>query len=305
MTRVAAYDCGTNSLRLLVADLSPETGELTELVREMRIVRLGQDVDKTGRIADEALERTAAALREYAALVEQHAPERIRFCATSAARDASNAAAFAAVVHDLVGVEPEVITGAEEARASYDGATRTLPDVPQPVLVLDIGGGSTELIIGGPDGVTGEHSLDIGSVRLTERHLHSDPPTPAEVAACRADIDAALDGCRVDPVDAATIIGVAGTVTSVAAGALGLPSYQRDRIHHAELTVDQVRRTVDELVAMTVDQRLGLGYLHPGRADVIAAGALILERVLARARVSTLRVSESDILDGIAWSCLQ
>lgn len=304
MTRVAAYDCGTNSLRLLIADLDPATGELTELVREMRIVRLGQDVDKTGRIADEAMQRTLAALDEYAPLIEEHAPSRIRFCATSAARDASNAADFAALVREKVGVDLEVLTGDDEARASYDGATRTLPGVDQPVLVVDIGGGSTELIIGSADRLEG-HSLDIGSVRLTERHLHSDPPTPDEVEACRRDIDAVLDTCRVDAAEAATVIGVAGTITSVAAGVLDLPTYQRDRIHHADLAVDEVRATIDGLVAMTVAQRLELGYLHPGRADVIAAGALILERVLARARVRRLRVSESDILDGIAWSCLK
>ena len=304
MTRVAAYDCGTNSLRLLIADVSAETGELVELVREMRIVRLGQDVDRTGRISDEALARTAAALEEYAPVVSHFAPTRIRFCATSAARDASNAAEFAAVVKELVGVDPEVITGEEEARASYDGATRTFPDVAEPVLVVDIGGGSTELILGDRDGVLAEHSLDIGSVRLTERHLHDDPAAPDQVDAARRDIDAMLDSCRVDPAEAATVIGVAGTVTTVAAGALGLSSYQRDRIHHADLPVEKVRATVDELVAMTVEQRLALGYMHPGRADVIAAGALILERVLERSRVTSVRVSESDILDGIAWSCL-
>lgn len=301
--RVAAYDCGTNSLRLLIADLAP-SGELVELVREMRIVRLGQDVDRTGRISEEALARTAAALDEYAPMLEEHRPERIRFCATSAARDATNAADFAAMVRARVGVEPEVITGEEEARASYDGATRTFPDAADPVLVVDIGGGSTELILGDHSGVLAEHSLDIGSVRLTERHLHDDPPTADQVDAVRRDIDAMLDTCRVDPAQAATVIGVAGTVTTVAAGALGLSSYQRDRIHHAELTVDAVRATVDELVAMTVAQRRALGYMHPGRADVIAAGALILERVLERSRVTSVRVSESDILDGIAWSCL-
>ncbi|HEY0904346.1 MAG TPA: Ppx/GppA phosphatase family protein [Marmoricola sp.] len=302
MTRVAAFDCGTNSLRLLVADLDPESGAMTELVREMRIVRLGQGVDRTGRIAEESMARTFAALDEYAGLVAEHAPTRMRFCATSAARDASNSADFMNGVRDRLGVEPEVIDGDEEARASFAGATRALPDVDAPVLVLDIGGGSTELILGDGTSVTTAQSLDIGSVRLTERHLHDDPPNPDQVAALCADVDAALDSGIVDPGLARTVVGVAGTVTTVAAGALGLPAYDRTRIHLARLTAAQVHGTVADLVAMTVADRRALGYMHPGRADVIGAGALILDRVLRRASVDELVVSESDILDGIAWS---
>ena len=193
MTRVAAFDCGTNSLRLLVADLDPATGEMAELVREMRIVRLGQGVDRTGRISEESMARTFAALDEYAALVAGHRPERMRFCATSAARDAANAADFMHGVKARLGVEPEVIDGDGEARASFAGVTRVLGDVPGPVLVLDIGGGSTELILGSPDGtVEVAQSLDVGSVRMTERHLHDDPPTAAQVAALRADVDARI-----------------------------------------------------------------------------------------------------------------
>ncbi|HET9501418.1 MAG TPA: Ppx/GppA phosphatase family protein [Marmoricola sp.] len=304
--RVAAFDCGTNSLRLLVADLDPGSGELHELAREMRIVRLGEGVDRTGRISEASLERTFTALAEYDELLGRLEPEAIRFCATSAARDASNADEFTAAVRERIGVLPEVLSGDEEAQASFDGATRSLSGLAEPCLVLDIGGGSTELILGGGesdgDGPDAAQSLDIGSVRLTERHLHDDPPTADQVAAVRRDVDAALDGCRVDVGAAATLIGVAGTVTTVAAGVLGLPSYQRDRIHHADLALADVRATVDDLVAMTVAQRRALGYMHPGRADVIGAGALILERVLARSRVPSLRVSESDILDGIAWS---
>jgi exopolyphosphatase/guanosine-5'-triphosphate,3'-diphosphate pyrophosphatase len=311
MTRVAAFDCGTNSLRLLIADLDPDTGEMTELVREMRIVRLGQGVDRTGRIAEESMTRTFAALDEYAALVAEHRPTAIRFCATSAARDASNAADFMVGVKERLGVEPEIIDGDEEARASFAGVTRVLGDTPGPVLVLDIGGGSTELILGDPAGpghqaeVFAAQSLDIGSVRMTERHLHSDPPTAEQVAALRADVDAALDGCRVDPAVARTVVGVAGTVTTVAAGVLGLPAYDRARIHLARLGRDRVHATVDDLVAMSVEDRKALGYLHPGRADVIGAGALILDRVLQRTTVDALVVSESDILDGIAWSCVE
>jgi exopolyphosphatase/guanosine-5'-triphosphate,3'-diphosphate pyrophosphatase len=307
LTRVAAFDCGTNSLRLLIADLSAETGELIEHVREMRIVRLGQGVDRTGRISPESMERTLSALEEYAMLLAEYHPERIRFCATSAARDAENASEFTDAVRARIGVEVEVIGGDEEARASYDGATRvlgsTLGDVPGPVLVLDIGGGSTELILGTPEGsVQIAQSLDIGSVRLTERHLHSDPPTDEEIAALRADIDAVLDTCRVDPALAGTLVGVAGTITTVAAGVLGLASYRRERIHLARLDVAAVGETVDGLLEMTVAQRRALGYMHPGRADVIGAGAVILERILRRTHLDTLVVSESDILDGIAWS---
>ncbi|MCZ4498278.1 MAG: exopolyphosphatase [Marmoricola sp.] len=313
-TRVAAFDCGTNSIRLLVADLDPVTGTAVELVREMRIVRLGEGVDRTGRISEESMERAYLALDEYALLIAEHAPDVVRFCATSAARDAENADVFGAAVRARIGVDVEVIDGDVEARASYDGATRALVEGEPPFLVLDIGGGSTELVLGGAreDGggglVTAAHSLDIGSVRLTERHLRGTRPdglpTPAQLAAVRADVDAALDGCRVDPALARTVVGVAGTVTTVAAGVLGLSTYDREAVHLAVLDRDAVTATIADLVAMTVEQRRALGYMHPGRADVIAAGALILERILARTVVATVTVSESDILDGIAWSCV-
>jgi exopolyphosphatase/guanosine-5'-triphosphate,3'-diphosphate pyrophosphatase len=261
--------------------------------------------------------RTFGALDEYAAMVAEHRPTAMRFCATSAARDAANASEFMDGVRQRLGVEPEVIDGDAEARVSFAGATRLLRDVEDPVLVLDIGGGSTELILGTVAGgraasasersvetpsVETAHSLDIGSVRLTERHLHDDPPTADQVAALCADVDAALDGCRVDPALARTVVGVAGSVTTVAAAALALPAYDRDRIHLARLDKDVVHAAVSDLVAMTVAERRALGFMHPGRADVIAAGALILDRVLHRTVVADLIVSESDILDGIAWS---
>jgi exopolyphosphatase / guanosine-5'-triphosphate,3'-diphosphate pyrophosphatase len=307
VSRVAAFDCGTNSLRLLVADLDAERGEMTELVREMRIVRVGQGVDRTGRITAESMARTFAALDEYAALVAEHGATEIRFCATSAVRDADNATEFMDGVRQRLGVEPEVLDGDAEARASFAGATRVLHDVDDPVLVLDIGGGSTELILGtisadGAATVEAAHSLDIGSVRLTERHLHDDPPTAEQVAALCADVDAALDGCRVDPARARTVVGVAGSVTTVAAAALRLPAYDRERIHLVRLDRDVVHDAVADLVAMSVADRRALGFMHPGRADVIGAGALILDRVLHRTTVAELTVSESDILDGIAWS---
>jgi exopolyphosphatase/guanosine-5'-triphosphate,3'-diphosphate pyrophosphatase len=303
MSRVAAFDCGTNSLRVLVADLDPSAGTETEVLREMRIVRLGEGVDRTGRISDAAMQRVLSAVDDFMAMVRDAGASAVRFCATSAARDAANAADFMTGVRTRVGVEPEVLDGLEEARTSYAGATRSLPEAAAPRLVLDIGGGSTELILGDADGrVLAEQSLDIGSVRLTERHLHADPPTDEQVAALVADVDAMLDRCRVPVADARTVIGVAGTVTTVAAGVLGLAAYDRDAIHHAVLSTDDVASTVRALVGMEVAARRELGYMHPGRADVIAAGALILERVLRRTTPDTLLVSEHDILDGIAWS---
>jgi exopolyphosphatase/guanosine-5'-triphosphate,3'-diphosphate pyrophosphatase len=270
----------------------------------MRMVRLGQGVDATGRLADEALDRTFAALDEYAALIAAHDVDRIRFCATSASRDAENADVFVAGVRKRLGVEPEVVSGDEEAALAFDGAVRNLRAAPaEPVLVVDIGGGSTELVLGtmtgGPSAAV---SLDIGSVRLHERHLHSDPPTADEVTACVADIDAQLDASPVPLADARTVVGVAGTVTTVGAGVLDLAAYDRSLVDQAVLDVDDVHRLVDRLLATAYADRLELPWLHPGRADVIGAGVLILDRVLRRTGVTTMVVSEADILDGIAWS---
>ena len=307
MTRVAAVDCGTNTIKLLVADLDPTTGTEHELVREMRMVRLGQDVDRTGRLAEEALARTFAAVEEYAALVARHDVEAVRFCATSAARDAENAADFAEGVRARMGVDPEVVTGDEEARLSYVGATRSLlgGDHPQPFLVVDIGGGSTELILGSGTEVEAGRSLDVGSVRMTERHLLGDPPTHAQVEAAAAEVDVALDELAehgVDPARGRTVVGVAGTITTVAAAVLDLPEWDYDAVHHAQLARDDVHATTARLLAMTYAERRALPYMHPGRADVIGAGALILDRVLARTDSDRLLVSQTDILDGIAWS---
>jgi exopolyphosphatase/guanosine-5'-triphosphate,3'-diphosphate pyrophosphatase len=305
VTRVAAIDCGTNTIKLLVADLDPATGAEHELVREMRMVRLGQDVDRTGRLADEALARTFAAIDEYADLIAAHDVEVTRFCATSAARDAANAAEFASGVQERLGVAPEVVTGPEEAQLSYDGATRGLAgeDLAGPFLVVDIGGGSTELILGDGHGrVRASQSLDVGSVRMTERHLRSDPPTRDEVAAAAADIAEAIAASDVPLGEAHTVIGVAGTITTVAAGILGLEEYDRKAIDQAELAYADVHALTGSLLAMTVSERKALPYMHPGRADVIGAGALILDEVLRRTTADRLRVSEADILDGIAWS---
>ncbi|GAB7007104.1 Ppx/GppA phosphatase family protein [Nocardioides sp. AN3] len=300
---VAAIDCGTNTIKLLIGTHRADGLEVA--VREARMVRLGQGLDASGVIADEALERAFAAIDEYAALIRDRGAEQIRFVATSATRDAGNAEEFTAGVRDRLGVEPEVVTGAEEAALSFDGAVRNLrcsPDVP--ILVVDIGGGSTELIRGSSLSAppSAAHSMDIGSVRLHERHLRTDPPTMTEVAACVRDIDDHLDQSPVTPARAATVVGVAGTITTIAAGVLDLPAYDREAIDQARLAVDEVHALVDRLVAMTVNERLALPWMHPGRADVIAAGGLILSRVLRRAPVEHLVVSESDILDGIAWS---
>ena len=304
--RVAAIDCGTNTIKLLVAELDAEGATALEIVREMRMVRLGEGVDRTGRISDAALERVLGAVEEYSAIIAEHdvPPERVRFCATSAARDADNAEAFSDGVAQRLGVRPEVLPGEEEARLSYAGATRSLAaGLESPYLVLDIGGGSTELILGTAEGeVLEAHSLDIGSVRLTERHLVDDPPSREQIERAVADVDAALDGCRVDPMAAEAVIGVAGTITTTAAMVLDLAYYDRTILNHAVIGTAAVQGVLSQLLTMTVEQRRELPFMHPGRADVIAAGVVILDRVLRRTRVASMLVSEADILDGIAWS---
>lgn len=307
MTRVAAVDCGTNSIRLLVADLDAAAGTLTDLDRRMEVVRLGEGVDRTGRLAPEALRRTFAACDRYASVVRETGAERVRFVATSASRDVENRDEFVAGVRDRLGVEPEVVTGDEEAALSFAGATRELAgtDLARPFLVVDIGGGSTELVLGGTS-VEAARSVDIGCVRMTERHLHDDPPTPAQVAAARADVEAgvALAAETVPLQRAGTLVGLAGSVTTVAAMALDLPAYDREAIHHSRIAADDVHRVAQRLLAMTHDERAALPFMHPGRVDVIGAGALVLSVVVTRAGVDSVVVSEHDILDGIAWSIL-
>lgn len=305
MVRVAAIDCGTNSVRLLVADLPADGGgELTDLVRRMEIVRLGEGVDRTGRLAPAAIARTRAALADYAGQIRRLGAERVRMVATSASRDAENAGEFTAMVHDTLRIDPEVVSGDEEARLSYLGAVRGLPASARPPhLVVDIGGGSTEFVTeyaGTPHAM----SVDIGCVRMTERHLSGDPPSPAQVAAAEADIQAAVDRAvaAVGGRRAATMVGLAGSVTTVAAIALGLPAYQPERIHHSRIPYEQVAKVTADLLAMPRRQRLALPVMHPGRADVIAAGALILRIAMASAGAVEVTASEHDILDGIAWS---
>ncbi|GAB3600099.1 Ppx/GppA phosphatase family protein [Angustibacter peucedani] len=310
MTRVAAFDCGTNSLRLLVADVDATAGTLVDVRREMRVVRLGQGVDRTGRLAPEALERTLAVTAEYADWCRDLHVERLRFVATSATRDAENRAEFVDGVRSLLGVEPEVVPGSEEAALSYRGATAELlgDAVPGPFLVVDIGGGSTEVVRGDGPEVEAALSVDVGCVRLTERHLHTDPPTSDEIAAATRDVDAALD--RVAEVVALqgirTVVGLAGSVTTVGAHALALPSYDAARTHRATIAVDDVRRACDDLLHLTRAERAALPFMHPGRVDVIGAGALVWRRVVDRiveaSGVREVVVSERDILDGIAFS---
>ncbi|MFI1175152.1 Ppx/GppA phosphatase family protein [Streptomyces melanogenes] len=302
MTRVAAIDCGTNSIRLLVADCDPETGELVDLDRRMTIVRLGQGVDRTGRLAPEALERTFAACREYAAVIKEFGAERLRFVATSASRDAENRDEFVRGVLDILGVEPEVITGDQEAEFSFTGATKEL-HADGDYLVVDIGGGSTEFVVGSRH-VRAARSVDVGCVRMTERHHPGDPATPEQIAAIRADVEAALDLAeRTVPLrEPRTLVGLAGSVTTVAAIALDLKAYDSAAIHHSRISYEQVRAVTERLLASTHEERTAIPVLHPGRIDVIAAGALVLLAVMERTGAREVVVSEHDILDGIAWS---
>jgi exopolyphosphatase / guanosine-5'-triphosphate,3'-diphosphate pyrophosphatase len=331
--RVAAVDCGTNSLRLLVADVDLDRAELTDLTRRMEIVRLGEGVDQTGRLAPAALARTIGVLREYADVIAGFGAESVRMVATSATRDAGNAAEFVRQVSDVLGVAPEVLTGAQEAMLSFTGATAELPaDHGGPFLVVDIGGGSTEFVLGpggpgGPGGYGGagsppvsrgglggivppdytvppSYSVNIGCVRMTERHLRGDPPTAREIAAATADIDAALDAVAdaVPVGEAKTLVGLAGSVTTVAAIAIGLPAYDAAQIHHARVCFADVHAVTLALLSQTRAVRAGIGVMHPGRVDVIGGGALVLDRVMDRFGFSEVLVSEHDILDGIAWS---
>jgi exopolyphosphatase/guanosine-5'-triphosphate,3'-diphosphate pyrophosphatase len=306
--RVAAIDCGTNSLRLLLADVDPDRAELTDVSRRMEIVRLGQDVDRTGRLAPEALVRTMAVLRDYADAIARSGAEAVRMVATSATRDAANAAEFTGQVQQVLGVAPEVLTGDEEAMLSFTGATAelTVDSGPGPFLVTDIGGGSTEFVLGParPAGPPYAISVNIGCVRLTERHLHSDPPAGREIAAAAADIDAALDrvSAAVPVREAGSLVGLAGSVTTVAAIALGLDHYDPARIHHARISAADVHAVTAHLLAQTRAARAAIAVMHPGRVDVIGGGALILDRIMTRFGFNEVLASEHDILDGMAWA---
>lgn len=310
--RVGAIDCGTNSIRLLIADIDPATYAVRDIVRRMEVVRLGYGVDRTGRLDPERIVATLAMCREYAAQCREHGTVAIRFAATSASRDASNAAVFVEGVQDAfgdLGVTPEVISGAEEAALSFRGATGDLhaAGIPGPYLVVDIGGGSTEFVLGTTD-VDASLSTDVGCVRLTERHLRSDPPTEAEVAAARADVEAAINAAAdVVPLDrTATLVGLAGSVTTVTAHALALAAYEPTAIHLSTLDAAAMHAACDDLIAMSRADRAALPFMHPGRVDVIGGGALVwrtvIDRVVAAAGEVPIVTSEHDILDGIALS---
>lgn len=313
MTRVAAIDCGTNSIRLLIADIERSNGttSLTDVVREMRVVRLGEGVDAAGELAPAALERTFAATADYAELIREHGAEAVRFVATSASRDARNREVFVDGIRNLLGVEPEVISGDEEAALSFAGASSVLPILDgHQVLVVDLGGGSTEFVLGTAQGVIAAKSVDVGCVRLTERHLRNDPPTAEQISAAEADVDAAMALAQRDvPLEQATaVVGVAGSITTITAHALRLPEYRPDDIHGAELPLGTVRAAATDLLEMDRSERAGLPYMHPGRVDVIGAGGLVWRRILERlgeltgGRITTATASEHDILDGIALS---
>ena len=315
MSRVAAIDCGTNSIRLLVADVTTGTDgtlALRDVHREMRIVRLGQGVDASGVLAPEALERTRVALADYTAAVRRQGAERVRMVATSATRDAANRDDFFGMVRDTLGVDAEVISGDEEATLSFVGAVGDLDPDDGPFVVVDVGGGSTELVVGeladGKATVTAARSVDVGSVRITERCLHGDPPTADEVAQAGSVASGILDEAfAAVPVDTVrTWVGVAGTITTLSAVALGLPSYDPDAVHLSRLTGDDLHRVAGKLLGLSRADRGRHGAIHPGRIDVIGGGALIVD-VLARelrerAGITELVVSEHDILDGIARS---
>jgi exopolyphosphatase/guanosine-5'-triphosphate,3'-diphosphate pyrophosphatase len=311
VTRAAAIDCGTNSIRLLVADV-PEQGRHTDLLRRMEVVRLGQGVDATGRLAPEAIERTRVVLAEYAAAAHDLGAAKVRMVATSATRDARNRDEFFGMVRETLGVDAEVISGDEEAALSFVGAVGDLDPDDGPFVVVDVGGGSTELVVGAiEDGrpvVHGARSVDIGSVRLTERCLPGDPPGPDEIEKARevatGILDAAFEAVPVSGVR--TWVGVAGTITTLSAVAQRLPAYDPDAVHLSRLSRDDLHRLADELLGMSRAERASHGGIHPGRIDVIGGGALIVDvlagELAARAGVTELVVSEHDILDGIARS---
>ncbi|GHH63017.1 Ppx/GppA phosphatase family protein [Lentzea cavernae] len=311
MSRVAAIDCGTNSIRLLIADVTKRedgTAWLRDVHREMKIVRLGQGVDATGRLHPDAIERTRQALLDYARTMQRKGVETARMVATSATRDASNRDEFFGMTEQILGAPAEVITGDEEARLSYLGAVADLDPDEGPFLVTDLGGGSTEFVLGTGAEVEAARSMDIGCVRLTERFLHSDPPEKDEIEKAEAFARAAIkEAFEVVPVEKMkTWIGVAGTVTTLSALVQGLEVYNSDDIHLSRITLDNVREITDRILSMTHDERASLGPMHPGRVDVICGGAVVLraiaEELENRAGIRTLVCSEHDILDGIAFS---
>ena len=307
MKRVAAIDCGTNSIRLLISDIDTSTNTATDVCREMKIVRLGEGVDKTNAFSPRALERTFKAIDEYEQILLKHKVENLRFVATSATRDAQNKAMFIKGVIDRLRIVPEVIAGTEEAALSFDGATRSLRQKHKaPFLIIDLGGGSTELVIGDQE-PTGAYSMDVGCVRMTERHTPGGNPTKAQEEAIRTDVRNALKEAakKVDWQKAQTIVGVAGTVTTVAAHILKLKTYDPEVLHGASISAQQISQTAQDFISLTPSQRAALPYMHEGRIEVITAGSIVLDEVMKAIGAQTLIASERDILDGVAWSQVQ
>ena len=299
--RVAAIDCGTNSIRLLIADI--DGNNFREVVRDMEIVRLGQGVDETGQFHPDAIARTLTAVDKFAAEIAKRGVEKIRFCATSATRDATNRHLFVDGVRERLGIELEVISGDEEAALSFAGAIKDLDPSNGPFLVVDIGGGSTEFVFG-TSTVEAARSVNIGCVRMTERHISSDPATPEQIELARTDIQAAIaQAAAVVPITRAkTLVAVAGTATTVAAAALELPEYDRYAIHLSRISAQQTHDAATMFATKSREQRLLLGYMHPGRVDVIAAGSLVLSEIMKATGATEFVASESDILDGMAFS---
>jgi exopolyphosphatase/guanosine-5'-triphosphate,3'-diphosphate pyrophosphatase len=302
--RVAAIDCGTNSIRLLIADI--DGSNVREIVRDMEIVRLGQGVDQTGQFHPDAIARTLTAVDKFAAEIAKRGVEKIRFCATSATRDATNRHLFVDGVRERLGIEPEVISGDEEAALSFAGAIQDLDPSEGPFLVVDIGGGSTEFVFG-TTSVESARSVNIGCVRMSERHFANDPATPEQIELARTDIQAAITSAAAEvPITKAkTLVAVAGTATTVAAAALELAEYDRYAIHLARISAEQVHDASIMFLSSNREERLALGYMHPGRVDVIGAGSLVLSEIMKATGATEFVASESDILDGMARSLVQ
>ena len=304
MSRVAAIDCGTNSIRLLIADIAGDN--FKEVLRTMEIVRLGQGVDQNKAFHPDAIDRTLKAVELFRDQIASKGVEKIRFCATSATRDATNRSLFTDGVRDILGIEVEVIPGEEEAELSFIGATKELRQSDAPFLVVDIGGGSTEFVFGSQK-VEFAKSVNIGCVRMSERHLNTQPPTMAQIAQAIVDIDIAItQAAAVVPITTAkTLVAVAGTATTVAAAALELTDYDRHLIHLSRISSDKVHKVAANFQSMSKDQIASLGFMHPGRVDVITAGSLVLSRIMAATGATEFVASESDILDGMAWSLIK
>ena len=305
MKRVAALDCGTNSIRLLIAEENPGESTFTEISRKMSIVKLGEGVDKNKAFLPDAISRTLTALKVFAEDIAEAKVEQVRFCATSATRDAQNRDEFLIPVAQILGITPEVISGEEEARLSFKGATQGLDKASGPFLVVDIGGGSTEFVLGS-DHVDAARSVNIGCVRMSERHFKNDPPTKSQIESAREDIKNAIAlAAEVVPIkNAKTLVAVAGTATTVAAAALNLAKYDSELIHLAKISAIETRRVSNWLLSLTQQERSNLGYMHPGRVDVIAAGSLVLAEIIEATGLKSFTASENDILDGIVWSML-